>query len=100
MSHHNYNNHGRSSRPNPTCGDSHSGSFLEQGRTVLPPLTIAFPTSNTPGSLSNVTSANMNSIFASLDTVSGNYSSPPYPIQQRSTPVSYEQPYCACFDCR
>ncbi|KAI9449406.1 homeobox-domain-containing protein [Lactarius psammicola] len=72
MSHHNYNNHGRSSRPSHTGGDSHSGSFLEQGRTILPPLTIAFPTSDSP--------------------VPGNYSSP-YPTQQRSTPVPYEQPY-------
>ncbi|KAI0256316.1 hypothetical protein BJV78DRAFT_1278830 [Lactifluus subvellereus] len=56
-------------------GDSHSGSsFSEQGRTTLPPLTIAFPTSDSP--------------------VSGNYPYPtPYTTQQRSTPVPYEQPY-------
>ncbi|KAH9176776.1 homeobox-domain-containing protein [Lactarius sanguifluus] len=74
MSHHNYNynNPARSSRPSHSSGDSHSGSFLEQGRTILPPLTIAFPTSDSPGP--------------------GNY----YPTtqQQRSTPVSsYEQTY-------
>ncbi|KAI0305413.1 hypothetical protein B0F90DRAFT_1666320 [Multifurca ochricompacta] len=73
MSHPNYNTHGRSLRPSPTGGDSHSGSsFSEQGRTILPPLTIAFPTSNSP--------------------VSGNYPNP-YTTQQRSTPVPYEQTY-------
>ncbi|SRR6266702_93950 len=99
MSHHNYNNHGRSSRPSHPGGDSHSGSFLEQGRTILPPLTIAFPTSDSPGSFFNVTSTHVNSTLASLDTVSGNYPSQ-YPTQQRSTPVPYGQPYCACFDRR
>src|SRR6266404_3684815 len=46
MSHHNYPNHGRF-RQSPTGGDSGS-SYSEQGhgRTILPPLTIAFPTSD------------------------------------------------------
>ncbi|KAH9978982.1 hypothetical protein BGW80DRAFT_709062 [Lactifluus volemus] len=73
MSHPNYNSLGGSQRNGPPVGDSHSGSsFSEQGRTTLPPLTIAFPTSDS--------------------SVSGNYSIP-YPTQQRSTPVPYEQPY-------
>ncbi|KAH9040168.1 homeobox-domain-containing protein [Lactarius pseudohatsudake] len=98
MSHHNYNynNPARSSRPSHSSGDSHSGSFLEQGRTILPPLTIAFPTSDSPGSSFHVTSTHVNSTLASFDTGPGNY----YPTtQQRSTPVSsYEQTYCAYFD--
>ncbi|KAI0268801.1 hypothetical protein BC834DRAFT_653852 [Gloeopeniophorella convolvens] len=70
---HNYDSHARSLRPNPTGGDPHSGSsFSEQGRTTLPPLTIAFPTSDSP--------------------VSGNYPSH-YPSQQRSTPVPYDPHY-------
>ncbi len=73
----------------PSCGVP----FFEQGRTILPPLTIDFPASDSPSSLFNVTSTRLNS---SLDTVSGNYSSP-YPTQRRSTPVSHEQQYCACF---
>ena len=96
MSHHNYPNHGRF-RQSPTGGDSGS-SYSEQGRTILPPLTIAFPTSNSPGSLFNDAAAHphLNStLFASFDTVSntGNYPST-YPTAQRSTPVPYEQPYC------
>ncbi|KAI9511138.1 homeobox-domain-containing protein [Russula earlei] len=75
MSHPNYNSHhGRPLRPSPTGGDSHSGSlYSEQGRTTLPPLTIAFPTSDPP--------------------VSNNNYPNPFPTQQRSTPVSYEQTY-------
>jgi hypothetical protein len=47
--------HGRSLRPSPT-NDSHSGqSYPDQGRTTLPPLTIAFPTSDSRGSLLNFT---------------------------------------------
>src|SRR5258707_13053475 len=97
MSHHNYPNHGRF-RQSPTSGDSHSGSsYTEQGRTTLPPLTIAFPTSDSPGSLFNDAAAPphlYSTLLASLDTVSNNY--PNYPIAQRSTPVPYEQPYCTC----
>ncbi|KAI9434744.1 hypothetical protein F5148DRAFT_1006085 [Russula earlei] len=51
----------------PTGGDSRTGSWYSQhGRTVLPPLTIAFPTSDSPV---------FNNIY--------------YPAQQRSTPVPY-----------
>ncbi|KAF8482589.1 hypothetical protein DFH94DRAFT_728289 [Russula ochroleuca] len=70
MSHHNYPNPGRQSRLSHTGTNSHSGSlYPEQGRTILPPLTIAFPTSDSP--VSNT-----------------NYINP-----QRSTPVPYEPPY-------
>ena len=42
MSNHDYPNHGRSFRPSPTGGNSHGGSsYSRQGRTILPPLTIA-----------------------------------------------------------
>ncbi|KAN0111482.1 hypothetical protein V8E52_008505 [Russula decolorans] len=77
----------------PTGGDSGS-SYSEQGRTILPPLTIAFPTSDSPGSLFNDAAADphLNStLFAPFDTVSNNYTT--YPTAaQRSTPVP-EQPY-------
>src|SRR6266404_8530720 len=97
MSHHNYPNHGRF-RQSPTGGDSGS-SYSEHGhgRTILPPLTIAFPTSDSPGSLFNDAAAHphLNStLFASFDTVSNNYPGT-YPTGQRSTPVPYgQQPYC------
>jgi hypothetical protein len=90
----NYNSHhGRSLRPSPT-NDSHSGqSYPDQGRTTLPPLTIAFPTSDSPGSLLNFTSTTqLNLSSPSPDTVHNNYL---YPYQQRSTtPASSQQHYC------
>jgi hypothetical protein len=69
MSHHNYPNHGRF-RQSPTGGDS-SSLYSEQGhgRTILPPLTIAFPTSNSPGLLFNNTAAHPH-LNASFDTES------------------------------
>ena len=53
MSHHNYpNRHEGPLRPSYTGTNSHRGSlYPEQGRTILPPLTIAFPTSDSLGSL-------------------------------------------------
>ena len=51
----------------------------------MPPLTIAFPTSDSPGSLFNDATAHphlYSTLFASSDTVSNNYSST-YPIAQR-----------------
>ena len=81
MSHNNYNNHPRSSMPSYTSGGSHSGPFLEQGRTItVPPLTkTLLLISDSPGSLStNVDSTTLN-------TMSGTNSSP-YPVPQRSTP--------------
>jgi hypothetical protein len=62
MSQHNYNNHGRSPRPSHTGGDSHSGSFMEQGRTTLPSLTEAFPTFDPPGSFIFCHLTHLNSI--------------------------------------
>jgi hypothetical protein len=40
---------------------------------MLPPLTIAFPTSDSPGPSLNFTSAYLNSAFASPDTGPNNY---------------------------
>jgi hypothetical protein len=94
MSHNNYPNTGRFSRQGHTGGDSGS-SHSEQGRTILPPLTIAFPTSDPPGSFSNDAAAYplLNStLFASPDTASGHYPNT-YPTA-RSTPIPYEPPYC------
>ncbi|KAI0268854.1 hypothetical protein BC834DRAFT_656995 [Gloeopeniophorella convolvens] len=66
---HNYDSHARSLRPNPTGGDPHIGSsFSEQGRTTLPPLTIAFPTSDSPGLSSDVAPTHVDSIFGSSDS--------------------------------
>ncbi|KAF8482601.1 hypothetical protein DFH94DRAFT_372597 [Russula ochroleuca] len=93
MSHHNYPNHGRQSRLSHTGTNSHSGSlYPEQGRTILPPLTIAFPTSDSPGSLfyDAPVHPHLNSTLpAPFDTVSN----PHYIAAQRSTPVLYEAPY-------
>jgi hypothetical protein len=91
----NYNSHGRPLRQSPTS-DSHSGqSYSDQGRTTLPPLTIAFPTSDPPGLSLNFTSTTYpNLAFPSPDTVHNNYLYP-YPTQQRSTtPASSQQHYC------
>src|SRR5258707_92732 len=97
MSYPNYHNHGRSPRQNPPGADSHSGSlYSEQGRTTLPPLTIAFPTSSDPPGLSslNFNPTHLNSTFTSLDTASNNNYQNPCPTQNRSTPVPYQPPYC------
>ena len=96
MPHHYNPNYGAFTRQSPTGGDSGS-SYSEQGRTILPPLTIAFPTSDSPGSLFNDVEPDphLNSTpFAPFDTVSNNY--PTYPTAQRSTPVP-EPPYCMLF---
>lgn len=69
MSHHTYPNDGRF-RQSPTGGDSGSSySGQGHGRTILPPLTIAFPTSDSP--------------------VSNNY----IHRAQRSTPVPHESAF-------
>ena len=91
----NYNSHGRPLRQSPTS-DSHSGqSHSDPGRTTLPPLTIAFPISDSPGLSLNFTSTTYpNSVFSSPDTVNNNYLYS-YPTQQRSTtPASSQQHYC------
>ena len=64
----NYYNHGRSSRSSPPGVDPHSGlSYPDQGRrTTLPPLTIAFLTSDSPGLSLYSTSTHLNSTFTSL----------------------------------
>ncbi|KAI0293260.1 hypothetical protein BC826DRAFT_391625 [Russula brevipes] len=68
----NYNSHhGGSSSRSSAGGHSHSGSYPEQGRTTtLPPVTVAFPTTDSPGPT--------------------NYC---YPTQQRSTPIPIDQQY-------
>jgi len=55
----------------PSCGVP----FFEQGRTILPPLTIDFPASDSPSSLFNVTSTRLTS---SLDSVRKLFKPIPY----------------------
>jgi hypothetical protein len=93
--HHDYPNHGGSLRPHrqsPTGGDSHCSSlYLEgtwEGRTVLPPLTIAFPTSDSSGSLFDDVPAlpSLNSTpFAPFDAVPTNV---PNIFAQRPSPLT------------
>ena len=84
MSSYNYYGSGRSSRASHhTGGDSHNGSF-EQGRIILPSLTEAFPTSNSPGSSFHVTQTYVPVNSNPLNTVSGSYPSP-HPPQQYPT---------------
>ena len=76
MSYHDHY-YARSSKPSHTGGVSHNGSF-EPGRTVLPPFAIAFPTSDSP------------------NTVSGSHSNS-HPPQQHPTYVQQQQ-YRTYFD--
>src|SRR5882762_8802343 len=77
-------------RKSPLNGETHSGSSLqEQGRrTILPPLTLAFPTSHSPGLFFNVHSTYLGSNLKSPDIAStsfaGHYS------QQRPSQGSYD----------
>ena len=76
-----YDYYPRSSKPSHTGDDSYNGSF-EPGRTVLPPLAVAFPTSDSPGSSSHVTPTYLplNSTTPT-NTVSGSHSIPHLPYQ-------------------
>ncbi|KAI9450415.1 hypothetical protein F5148DRAFT_1290819 [Russula earlei] len=73
----------------PTGGDSRTGSLYSQhGRTVLPPLTIASPTSDSPGLSFNIALIYMNSTFTALKVFNNIYPSN-YPAQHRFNPVPY-----------
>src|SRR5882762_2474913 len=77
-------------RKSPLNGETHSGSSLqEQGRrTILPPLTLAFPTSHSPGLFFNVHSTYLGSNLKSSDTASANFAS--HYTQQRASQGSYD----------
>ena len=85
-----YPNSGRLQSKSPTRGDTQSGSSVpEQGRrTILPPLTLAFPTSHSPGLFSYVNSMYINSDLKSTDVAPSTYAS--HYTQQR-----HPQPYDA-----
>lgn len=85
----------RSSKPSHTGGDAHNGSFEQGRRTILPPLTIAFPTSDSPGLSFHVTPPHVPVNSIPFNTVSGTHSSPhPHPTQPHPT---YVQPqFRAC----
>jgi hypothetical protein len=91
MSYYDYFGNGRSSRTSHRGGDSHNGSF-EQGRTVLPPLTVAFPTSDSPGSSFHVTPTHVPVNSIPFNTVPGSHSSL-HPPQQHP---AYVEQFRAC----